>query len=110
MELLGASPAFPAPLEGSTDSRKRVGVAIMSRLLSAASSKGHERVHVLFEAGGPVLVEVRFPGAVYSPDWHLCRTEDEYTHLIDQLEPDVILHVSRVWDLTNPTGAVCLRR
>ena len=36
----------------------------MSKLMSAASSRGHEAVHKLFEAGGPVLVEVRVPGGV----------------------------------------------
>ena len=82
----------------------------MSRLLSAASRKGHDRVRHLFEVGGPVLIEVRFPGAIYSPDWHLCHTEDEFDHLVDHLDADATLHVSRVWDLTNPTGAICLRR
>ena len=82
----------------------------MSRLLSAASTRGHDRVHALFQAGGPVLVEVRFPGGVYSPDWHLCRTEDEFDQLVDHLDPAAILHCSRVWDLSNRAGAVCLRR
>ena len=82
----------------------------MSRLVSAASRKGHERVHGLFEAGGPILVEVRFPGGVHSPDWHLCHSEDEFDQLLDRLESDAILHCSRVWDLANQAGAVCLRR
>jgi hypothetical protein len=82
----------------------------MSRLMSAASRQGHERVHALFEAGGPVLVEVRFPGALHSPDWHLCRTEQEFDRLVDHAEPGVILHCSRVWDLSTRGGAVCLRR
>ena len=82
----------------------------MSKLVSAASSQGHEAVHKLFEAGGPVLIEVRVPGGVYSSDWHLCESDDEFDHLLDRLEPDAVLHVSRVWDLTNRAGAVVLRR
>jgi hypothetical protein len=82
----------------------------MSKLVSAASSRGHEAVHTLFEAGGPVLIEVRVPGGVYSSDWHLCESDDEFDHLLDRLEPDAVLHVNRVWDLTNRAGAVVLRR
>jgi hypothetical protein len=93
-----------------SDARKRVGGFAMSRLLSAASPKGHSRVHALFEAGGPVLVEVRFPGAVWSSDWHLCETEAEFDDLLDRIEPEAVLHLSRVWDLTTRGGSVCLRR
>jgi len=82
----------------------------MSRLLSAASPRGHRRVHSLFEAGGPVLVEVRFPGAVWSSDWHLCETEHEFDDLLDRLEPEAVLHLSRVWDLSTRGGSVVLRR
>jgi len=82
----------------------------MSRLLSAASPKGHSRVHSLFEAGGPVLVEVRFPGAVWSSDWHLCETEEAFDELVDRIEPDAFLHLSRVWDLSTRGGSVVLRR
>ena len=82
----------------------------MSRLMSAASPKGHRRVHALFEAGGPVLVEVRFPGAVWSSDWHLCQTEEEFEDLLARIELEAILHVSRVWDLSTRDGSVVLRR
>jgi hypothetical protein len=85
------------------------GIA-MAKLLSAASSQGHEAVHVLFEAGGPVLVEVRHPGGIFSSDWHLCDSDDEFDRLLDQVEPESVLHVSRVWDLHNRAGAVVLRR
>lgn len=39
----------------------------MAKLLSAASTKGHEAVHALFESGGPLLIEVRFPGELFLP-------------------------------------------
>ena len=93
-----------------SDSGKRVGGVAMSRLLSAASPKGHRRVRALFEAGGPVLVEVRFPGAVLSSDWHLCQSEADFDELIDRIEPGAVLHVNRVWDLATRGGSVVLRR
>ena len=82
----------------------------MSKLVSAASSQGHEAVHKLFEAGGPVLIEVRVPGGFVSSSWYLCQSEDEVDGLLDWLDPDAVLHVSRVWDLTNRAGAVVLKR
>ena len=82
----------------------------MSKLLSATSAQGHEAVHQLFEAGGPVLVEVRVPGGIYSSDWYLCHSDEEFDGLLDWVEPEAVLHVSRVWDLTNRAGAVVLRR
>jgi hypothetical protein len=82
----------------------------MSKLTSAASAQGHEAVHNLFEAGGPVLIEVRVPGGFFSPDWHLCETVDDFDRLLDQLDADAVLHVSRVSDLSNRAGPVVLRR
>jgi hypothetical protein len=82
----------------------------MPKLMSAASALGHEKVHALFEAGGPVLVEARHPGGILSPDWFLLDSEDEFNCLVDRLQSDVVLHFNRVWDLTNPIGAVVLRR
>ncbi|HKA08120.1 MAG TPA: hypothetical protein VKD71_12750 [Gemmataceae bacterium] len=82
----------------------------MAKLMSAASVRGHAAVHTLFAAGGPLLVEVRFPGAVYSSDWYLLDNEQEFDGLIEHLDVGAVLHVSRVWDLTNHAGAVCLRR
>jgi hypothetical protein len=82
----------------------------MAKLMSAASARGHAAVHTLLAAGGPLLVEVRFPGAVYSSDWYLLDDEQEFDGLIEHLDAGAVLHVSRVWDLTNRAGAVCLRR
>ena len=82
----------------------------MAKLMSAASARGHAAVHNLFEAGGPVLVEVRYPGGVFSSDWHLYWTEEEFDGLLEQIDPNAVMHVSRVWDLSNHQGAVCLRR
>ena len=82
----------------------------MSKLLSAASSKGHQRVHELIGSGGPILIEVRFPGGAVSSDWYLCDTEEEFDNLLVRLNTNAVLHVSRVWDLTNRAGAVVLRR
>lgn len=82
----------------------------MSRLLSATSSQGHEAVQKLFDAGGPVLVEVRVPGGIYSSDWYLIHTEEDFDGLLDWLDPNAVLHVSRVRDLANRAGAIVLRR
>lgn len=82
----------------------------MSRLMSAASPVGHEAIHGLLETGGPILIEVRIPGGVFASDWHLCESDDDFDRLLDDLDPDAVLHISRVWDLTNRTGAVILRR
>ena len=82
----------------------------MPKLVSAASSQGHEAVHELFEAGGPVLIEVRHPGGVYSPDWHLCESDTDFDRLLENLDPDSVLVVSRVWDLTNRADAIVLHR
>ena len=82
----------------------------MPKLMSAASAPGHEKVHALFDAGGPVLVEARHPGGILSPDWYLLDSEEEFDSLVERLQNDVVLHVNRVWDLTNPLGAVVLAR
>jgi len=83
---------------------------IMAKLLSAASNQGHDAVHALFEAGGPLLIEVRHPGGAISSDWYLCDSEEDFDSLMIRLNANAVLHVNRVWDLTNPTGGVCLRR
>lgn len=80
------------------------------RLLSATSPNGHERVRALFQAGGPLLVEVRYPGGVISPHWYLCDSEEEFDGLLLRLGADAVLHVCRVWDIHPPAGSVVLRR
>ena len=89
---------------------KSEGSLVMARLLSAATSRGHHEVDALFEAGGPILVEVRHPGAVESSDWFLLEEQEAFDELISRLEPNVVMLIHRVWDLTNHTGGVCLRR
>ena len=93
-----------------SDSRKRVGEFDMSKLMTAVSTKGHETVHGLFAAGGPVLIEVRIPGGIYTSDWHLCDSEYEFDELLEKIRPEAVLHVNRVWDLSNRAGSLCLRR
>jgi hypothetical protein len=82
----------------------------MPKLRSASSAKGHEAVNKLLAAGGPVLVEVRIPGGFVSSHWYLCESNTDFDGLLNQLEPNAILHVNRVWDLTNRSGAIVLRR
>lgn len=82
----------------------------MSRSSSAPASEGVVAAHDLFRQGGPVLVEVRFPGAATSPDWYLCEEADDFDAVLDKLGPGAELYLSRVWDLTNRQGAVCVRK
>lgn len=88
---------------------KSEGNLVMAKLLSAATSRGHQEVHALFRAGGPILIEVRHPGAIETSDWYLLESEEAFDDLDSRLEPNVVMHIHRVWDLTNHTGGVCLR-
>ena len=63
----------------------------------------------LFE-NPPVLVEVRFPGCGTSSDWHLCDDEHEFQTILASLAAGTEIHLSAVWDLRNPGGAVVLRK
>jgi len=83
---------------------------VVAKLLSATTSRWHEEVHALFQAGGPILVEVRHPGAIETSDWYLLEEEIAFDELIARLASNVVMHIHRVWDLSNHTGGVCLRR
>ena len=67
-------------------------------------------IAALFANRPPVLVEVRFPGAATSPDWHLYQDEDDLQRLLESLGSGAELHISSVWDLKNSKGAICLRK
>jgi hypothetical protein len=67
-------------------------------------------VSALFENGPPILVEVRFPGAGTSVDWHLYEEEDELDKLLDTLAPGVELRLSSVWDLKNTKREVSFKK
>ena len=64
----------------------------------------------LFAEKPPVLVEVRFPNMGTSSDWFLCEDAAELDAVLDRLGPGAEVHFSSVWDLTNPAGAVVVRR
>ena len=63
----------------------------------------------LFDDKPPVLVEVRFPKMGTSSDWFLCETMAALEDVLDRLSPGVEVHLSSVWDLKNPCGAVVIR-
>ena len=63
----------------------------------------------LFDEKPPVLVEVRFPNMGTSSDWFLCETMAALEDVLERLSPGVEVHLSSVWDLTNPSGAVVIR-
>lgn len=64
----------------------------------------------LFAGKPPVLVEVRFPKMGTSPDWFLCEDAADLDAILDRLGPGAEVHLSSVWDVTNPAGPVVLRR
>lgn len=63
----------------------------------------------LFDEKPPVLVEVRFPKMGTSSDWFLCENAAALDAILDRLGPGVEIHLSSVWDLKNPSGAVVFR-
>lgn len=63
----------------------------------------------LFDEKPPVLVEVRFPKMGTSSDWYLCENAAALDAILDRLGPGVEIHLSSVWDLKNPSGAVVFR-
>jgi hypothetical protein len=60
----------------------------------------------LFDEKPPVLVEVRFPNMGTSSDWFLCPDPVALDAILDRLGPGAEVHLSSVWDLENPVGAV----
>ena len=69
-----------------------------------------DRASALFDAKPPVLVEVRFPGMGTSPDWYLCREENELGSILSRLGQGVEVHLHSVWHLNDPTGGVVVGR
>jgi hypothetical protein len=64
----------------------------------------------LFGEKPPVLVEVRFPKMGTSSDWFLCEDVDAVDAVFARLGPGAEVHLSSVWDLKNPAGAVVVRK
>ena len=76
--------------------------------LSEATEKA--AISALFQNRPPVLVEVRFPKAGTSPDWHLFDEEQELDQLLERLGQGAELHIISVWDLKYDKGEICLRK
>jgi hypothetical protein len=81
----------------------------MSRMLLSASAEAKAAIEELFQQAAPILVEVRFPNAGTSSDWHLLQDSDQLDQLLERLGAAVELHISSVWDLQNPKGAIYLK-
>jgi hypothetical protein len=64
----------------------------------------------LFAEKPPVLVEVRFPNMGTSSDWFLCEDEEDFTVIFDRLAPGAEAHLHSVWDVTDKTGGVIVRK
>ncbi len=82
----------------------------MSTFLKPQSDEARTAISALFARSPPILVEVRFPRAGTSPDWHLCEDEDELEQVLAQVGPGAEFHISSVWDLKNVRGELCLRK
>ena len=82
----------------------------MNKALTSDSTDARHAIASLFETAPPVLIEVRFPGAATSPDWHLCEELEQLEPILEHLGPGVELYLSSVWDLKNTKGAIRLRK
>jgi hypothetical protein len=60
----------------------------------------------LFDEKPPILVEVRFSQMGTSSDWFLCEDAAALDIVLDRLGPGAEIHLSSVWDLKIPAGAV----
>ena len=60
----------------------------------------------LFDEKPPVLIEVRFPRMGTSSDWLFCEDAAAFDAILGRLGPGAEVHLSSVWDLKNPAGAV----
>ena len=63
-------------------------------------------VSKLFDEKPPILVEVRFPKMGTSSDWFLCENITALEAVLERLSTGVEVHLSSVWDLKNPLGAI----
>ena len=64
----------------------------------------------LFADKPPVLVEVRFLNMGTSPDWFLCDDEDDLERIVARLGAGAEVHLHSVWDLTDSTGGLVLKK
>jgi hypothetical protein len=78
----------------------------MSTSLRSNTNADLTAVGNLFDEKPPVLVEVRFPKMGTSSDWFLCENAAALDAILDRLAPGAEVHLSSVWDLKNPSGAV----
>jgi hypothetical protein len=60
----------------------------------------------LFDEKPPVLIEVRFPKMGTSSDWFFCEDAAAFDAVLGRLGPGAEVHLSSVWDLKNPAGAI----
>ena len=81
----------------------------MSTSLLSDANTALAAIGELFDEKPPVLVEVRFPKMGTSSDWFLCENVTALDAILDRLGPGAEVHLSSVWDLTNPSGAVGFR-
>lgn len=82
----------------------------MSTAFESGTDAGRAAVARLFADKSPVLVEVRFPNMGTAPDWFLCDDEDELLPIWERLTAGAEIHLHSVWDLTDRTDGVAVRK
>lgn len=82
----------------------------MSTAFEPGTEAARAAVAKLFAEKPPVLVEVRFPKMGASSDWFLCEDEEDLGPIFDRLGPGVEVHLHSVWDVTDKTGGVVVRK
>jgi hypothetical protein len=71
----------------------------MNDPIDVKSERGRQRL-VSLRQNLPVLVQVRFPRMGTSPDWDLCRTEEELDSLLERVGPHCEFAIVSVDDLS----------
>ena len=82
----------------------------MSTSILSDTAATRKEIGKLFEEKPPVLVEVRFPKMGTASDWYLCEDLATVEAILGRLGPGAEIHLSSVWDLKNPRGAITFRR
>jgi hypothetical protein len=82
----------------------------MNTTFETGTEAARAAVARLFAEKPPVLAEVRFPKMGTSSDWFLCDDEDGLGSIIDRLAPGAELHLHSVWDVTDATGGLVVKK
>jgi len=74
------------------------------------SPEARSAISDLFDSNAPVLIEVYFPGCATSPDWYLCKEEEEFDAILTRLGAGAELHLVSVWKLPEGAPSIIVRK